>query len=272
MESVGEKLKKIRLQKGISLEEVHKKTKINLDILRAIEENNSINLSPIYLKGFLKIYCKFLGVHPEDYIVDYKETKPMREISQTKEELPAFFKSPVVKKPILEQRMILRIALAVMVILFIFGLFKIGKKIFSKSAAYHGKRANSVLGAGARKPESPAKIKESLAPKSTQTGTAGSQQERTQLKEVLLQVKLGLQAKQDCWVSIKVDGHLVFQGIIKKGRSKSWQGKERIEISLNNATSAQLEVNNKVIPPLGRKGQPLKNIVITRDGKISVNQ
>ena len=58
MESPGARLKKIRLEKGISLEEVHKKTRIHLDLLKAIEEDSLINLSPVYTKGFLKIYCQ----------------------------------------------------------------------------------------------------------------------------------------------------------------------------------------------------------------------
>jgi len=53
MESPGTRLKRLRLEKGISLEEVHKKTKVHLNILKAIEEDNLINFSPVYLKGFL---------------------------------------------------------------------------------------------------------------------------------------------------------------------------------------------------------------------------
>ena len=58
----GTRLKKLRLEKGISLEEIQKKTKIHPNILRAIEGDAITDLSPIYLKSFLKIYCKFLGV------------------------------------------------------------------------------------------------------------------------------------------------------------------------------------------------------------------
>lgn len=75
MESAGARLKKLRLERGFDLEEVQKKTKIHLNILRSIEEDNFINISPVYLKGFLKLYCQFLGVDPKDYLVDYKEAE-----------------------------------------------------------------------------------------------------------------------------------------------------------------------------------------------------
>src|SRR3989338_4514467 len=83
MESAGEKLKKLRLEKGLSLEEAHKKTKIHLNILKAIEGDTITNLNPIYLKGFLKIYCNFLGVNPNEYISGYREIKaenPVKDI------------------------------------------------------------------------------------------------------------------------------------------------------------------------------------------------
>ena len=74
IEPIGEKLKKIRQTKGLSLEEVHKKTKIHINILKAIEGESLTNLSPIYLKGFLKIYCNFLGLDPKECSLEQKET------------------------------------------------------------------------------------------------------------------------------------------------------------------------------------------------------
>ena len=55
MDKAGERLKKIRLDKGLSIEEVAKKTKVALNILKAIEDDSFINLEPVYVKGFIKI-------------------------------------------------------------------------------------------------------------------------------------------------------------------------------------------------------------------------
>ena len=54
METIGAKLKKIRLEKGLTLEEAHKQTKIHLNILKAIEDESLVNFNPVYIKGFLK--------------------------------------------------------------------------------------------------------------------------------------------------------------------------------------------------------------------------
>ena len=73
MHEIGEKLKKARLEKGLSLEDVQKKTKIHLNILKAIEGDGLTNLSPVYLRAFIKIYSKFLGFNPQEFVPDQKE-------------------------------------------------------------------------------------------------------------------------------------------------------------------------------------------------------
>jgi hypothetical protein len=87
-------------------------------------------------------------------------------------------------------------------------------------------------------------------------------------KEVASKIRLGIRTKADCWVSLKVDGRLVNQGILKKGRFESWQAEDKIELSLGNAGVVDLEVNGKLISNLGRKGRPLKNILITKEGLV----
>jgi len=74
-ENPGVRLKQIRLARGVSLEEVHKKTRIHMSILRSIEGDSVSNLNSVYLKGFLKLYCKFLNVNPGEYIEQYREVQ-----------------------------------------------------------------------------------------------------------------------------------------------------------------------------------------------------
>ena len=65
-------------------------------------------------------------------------------------------------------------------------------------------------------------------------------------------------------MQLKADNRVVFQNILKKGRFESWEAKDRMELSLGSAGGIQLELNGKLIPPLGKKGEVRKNIVITR--------
>jgi hypothetical protein len=91
-------------------------------------------------------------------------------------------------------------------------------------------------------------------------------------KEIYTGLTLGIRPRENCWVSLKVDGKVVFQRVLEKGRFESWQAKEKIELSLGDAGAVDLEFNGRSIPPLGRKGRPIKNILFTKEGRVTVPQ
>jgi len=73
MKTVGEILKKIRLEKNISLEEVALETKIRQNILMALEENNFKEISSLAsIKGFLKSYAEFLDLNSEKILAVFR--------------------------------------------------------------------------------------------------------------------------------------------------------------------------------------------------------
>lgn len=305
MESSGERLKKIRLSKGIKLEDIHKKTKIHLNILQALEGDGMTDLNPIYLKGFLKLYCHFLGVDPKNYIPDYQEPKGivsstrLEEMAQEKE---PFFEQPkpVVEKPVYRpaekpfhqpaptpvstppslklrssepkpNSLIPMIGVVVLTGLLSYGLFNFGKALFSKRGSPSAKTVSS------RKIVLPIEIKrEELRQEKAQKAKSvtpaikpGAEQQSMAIppsKETVSGIRLVIRAKENCWISLKMDGRVVFQRVLEKGRFGGWKGKDRIEMSLGNAGGVELEINGKLFTNLGRKGQARKNIVITREG------
>src|SRR5215469_4786449 len=72
MASFGERLKKEREQKGISLEDISLETKIGTRLLRALEEEHFDQLpGGIFNKGFVRAYARHLGLDEEQAIADY---------------------------------------------------------------------------------------------------------------------------------------------------------------------------------------------------------
>jgi transcriptional regulator with XRE-family HTH domain len=73
MEPPGKYLKTERELRNLSLEEIAKSTKIREAFLRAIEEDRYELLpSAVYVKGFLTIYAKYLGLDPHDILLRYQ--------------------------------------------------------------------------------------------------------------------------------------------------------------------------------------------------------
>ena len=269
MESAGARIKKVRLEKGLSLEEVHKKTKIHLDILRAIEEDSFINLSPVYVKGFLKIYSKFLGVDSKDYIANSQESQNIVKVPDTLATPPSFLKKASLKLfsfraiPLPIKKFFVVILVSIFLSI---GLFNLGRIIASK---WHLALPKATIPASAQpKTNKQKKVVPTKAEKAEVVVTAAKDQLplKPQREEAISGIRLGIHAKEDCWIQLKTDGKVVFKNILRKGRTENWQAKDKIEISLNNAGGVDLEINGKLISSLGRKGQALKDILITQEG------
>lgn len=250
-ETTGFRLKKLRLERGVSLEEVQKQTKVHLNILRAIEEDNLVGINPVYLKGFLKIYCKFLNVDPREFIPDYKEPQKssrQQEAALTRNKTEGVFKRAVFNLGSEGNRRRIAFLLWVLVAaVLIWGLFKSGQFI-ARRIRIPARKVASVSPAvlpGRQQKAGPAKIQDIPISKN---------------------IRLGILAREDCLIQLKCDGRTMFKGNLKRGRSESWQAKEKMELSLGNAGAVELEVNGKRISSLGKRGKPLRNIVITREG------
>lgn len=96
MELLGERLKKVRIDKGYSIEQVSRETNIARRYLRALEEEDfSAFPGETYLVGFLHNYAQYLGLDSEEMVTLYKNMKlqeqpvPMEELlEQPKSHMP----------------------------------------------------------------------------------------------------------------------------------------------------------------------------------------
>jgi cytoskeletal protein RodZ len=241
MQSRGQRLRNLRESKGISLEEVHQKTKIHPRILKALEEDAVAQMSPAYVKGLLKIYCSFLGVNYNDFI----EQRPREGVKE--EGIPEAAKIRPrlhLAKPLIDLSLIKKIKLKPLIIViclsaFAVAAFKLGKTI----STYRASRPKKS-------------VAKAVAPK----------QEAPSVKPIAGKPELGIRAKEDCWLEVKTDGKLIFRNVLKKGNYEEWEAKEKIEFSVGNAGGVDVEVNGKLLPPLGRRGQVIKNIRVTKQG------
>jgi len=85
------KLKDIRTERGIELDEIHARTKISLRFLKAIEEGNFEILPKPYIRLFLRAYGTEIGLPPEELITKFetfigdKKSKPVSDTKKKKE-------------------------------------------------------------------------------------------------------------------------------------------------------------------------------------------
>ncbi|MFA5093035.1 MAG: RodZ domain-containing protein [Candidatus Omnitrophota bacterium] len=260
IETAGARLKKIRQEKGLSLEEMQKKTKIHLNVLRAIEGDSVLDLSPIYLKGFIKIYCSCLGLEVKDYIGPVATpVKPVlnatvgRPIGARIEKKAAFIKDAAIKLG--ESNHLLMIKkIAIFAVLALIVIFL-------------GVNFIKFMVRGKKTPLERTKILMSKAVPVTKSISAT----QTKInKDLAGGFTVGVFARDKSWITAKADGKIVFHGALGRGRSQTWHAKEKIELSLGDAGAVELQVNDQRFTNLARRGKPLKNILINKEGlKIS---
>ena len=73
--TIGETLRKARTERGVELSEVERATKIRAKFLEAMEEDRWGALpAPVYARGFLDIYARYLGLDQQALLDEYRQT------------------------------------------------------------------------------------------------------------------------------------------------------------------------------------------------------
>jgi transcriptional regulator with XRE-family HTH domain len=239
-QQAGERLRQAREAKGITLEEAQARTKVHIGILRSLEKGAvPDDINQVYLRGLIRIYANYLKADAATIIEEFDIGTPMTDQPATisKEEPPS---SMPELASIIKLAAII-IATLLMMVLF----FSLVKKIV---------RAVTV--------RRPAKIVEPVK--------IAAPAEKVENIPVAVEkpksVSLAVQAKRNSWLHVKADGKTVFQGVFRRGSSETWVAKEKLDLSLGDAGAVELAINDKRIPPLGKRGEAIKNIKITKEG------
>ncbi len=280
--SFGLILKEARLAKNISLEEASKHTRIHVNILRSIESDDVKSLGAVYAKSFLKLYAEYLGVDKDDCLRRFSNATGIEVRGAAKVRFPVEqeLKSQVATSVdrVLSffartfNRVNFKVILFVLAALFlVWGIVKfathhrsaprIPKKVEAKKADIL--RELPVARPLVRDLDESQRLtvaKASVASEDAPAAVAAPQ-EKIQKKIVLV-----IRAKEKSWLQVKSDGKIVFQSVLSKGSAESWQAADKIELMLGDAGAVQLELNGRLLQKIGRPGQTLKHVVVTKSG------
>src|SRR5262245_30282168 len=72
-DSLGPYLRALRESRGGSIEEMARATRIGGSRLQALEREQFSELpAPVFIKGFIRAYCEFLGAKPDEALARYQ--------------------------------------------------------------------------------------------------------------------------------------------------------------------------------------------------------
>lgn len=256
------KIKEKRRVLGYSIEDVVNKTKLHPTVIEDIENNNFNNISPIYLKGFIKMYASFLEVdigEALDEIGSSNKSAKAAKVSEVQDtELVSKSKSNILKglkekakmlSPELKRKIFIGLA-GVVGLWFSFIAIKFVVVNISKAFKHKPKITENVP---------------------IETAVTSSVASKPVPVEEVAGVTVALTAKKRCFLRVTVDGKILFEGILNSGSVETWKGKEEIELKISDGSAIQLEVNGRAIPILASIRKPIKSLKITSSG-ISVDK
>lgn len=235
---VGERLKEAREKRGLTLEAIEEETKIRKAYLEALENENFNALPPkVYAVGFLRRYARTLGLDEEEMVRDFKALA----YADEKEEDDIFAEMKREEKVKLDvSKLPLRnvvLGLVFLLIVIWLGNFLIGyftQKVTEEKA-----------------PVSPPKVVEEEKVKRPEVKEAPKKEP----ERVYSGVNLVIEARQNCWLNVRVDGVDQFTGVIKPGEKKVFDGKEEVYVKAGNAGGIDVTFNGEKIGSLGEIGQ-----------------
>ena len=241
IEDLCKKLKDKRAEEGYNLEDIVEKTKLHPSVIKAIENCHLDEISPVYLKGFIKIYASFLEINIGDDLKDIALGAESARVYRARKQPAVKVKVDFLK--ILTPRLKRNIAFAAVVII----VFIIIGILFSSVVRFIKQNISARSGSNNIKVKAGKVIK--LSP----------------LKKTK-EITVFLRAKRDCFVRVKRDGTVVFDGILRKGALEQWQAENELEFKINDASSIELSLNGRILPPLSKIHQPIKSLKITAKG------
>ena len=266
MFSVGEALRRARLEQGLDLPTVAARIKISARYLEAIESDDRKALpSGFFYKSFVDQYARALSldtreIHAEvDRILSADEPLPLpgQELDYVRS-LP-----PVTSTPRFRMRGLSAALAALAALVLVIGgcsavyIWWHGQRTVVAAKTLPPKRASvpAPQPPAPPKPEAPPASAEHTVPAlprlpEAAPATAAAPADSSK-------VLLDLVAREVTWLSVSSDGKPVFSGLLHPNESKMVEGEKFAKIRVGNAGGLEVHLNGRLLPTLGERGQVL---------------
>lgn len=253
LQTDGTRLREAREQKGVTLEEAARVTRIAKAYLKALEDDSHDRLpNEAYARGFQRAYARYLDLPAEEFAGStmksvHDSIQPDgRGESEADREPPARKTRPARRWLFIS--LLLSLSCAILL------------------AAIFINREKSVQGTDVHPDKHPAADTKSVSPPAPQPGLVDGNETPSQDETkvaVPFETKespgkgiiLRLRAIEDGNLDITIDNMISQHYDLKAGDIIEWKGEKVFSLDLQNAGGVEAELNGRVLAPFGEKGQ-----------------
>ncbi len=251
MRELGEYLRQMRQNRGVSLEEVAEATKINLKYLRALEEGEYDILPPeVYVRGFLAAYADYLGIDPEELYARYEADLPKRR-RRTIAPKPAAYEESARVKPSIGE--LWQSAKAIPVVVYVIAAVVIVVGVVLVASLGGGGSppetvTEAVLGDTTLQRAAAAPLDEDIAQEIRITIDTVNAAQALSIAESLTFV---VRAREPVNIYVEIDHiHRAFKGMMYRGQRKVWRVKNSLYFEVSNPSALRISVNGFDLAPI----------------------
>jgi len=242
MGTLGKYLRDAREAMGIDIREAAQETRISVNYLTALEEEDFSKLpGEVFVRGFLKNYGRYLHLEETEVIKRYAELKPQTVTPPSpptdEEKETVISEQGTVKKvrkaPI--EPFVWGAAIFISLIVFLLTSMPTDKHTGSSSFTVS-------------------------APTGTLQGVEQLQARRPD------KLYLEVVALEDTWLLVRTDTSPQKKAVLKKGESLIWSADEMFLLSYSDVSAVRLLLNGEELTVRGTKGTVIRDLAITRAG------
>ena len=261
MGAFGDRLRREREMRGITLHEITESTKISRRHLEALEGEHFDQLpGGVFNKGFVRAYAHFLGIDEDQAVADYSAASNEQPDPEDK------FPLEIHEEPNRElnpRKSVLPLAFAVAALVGIL----VGYGFWLKSRPHAAETtdtprssapvavpekppAKASSASGTASVPAPAPAETSSAPSPQQAAPAAPANKGEKAFVILIK------AKEDSWVSIVADGKSVMQRVLQADKKKKVKASKSLVLRTGNAGGIEVSFNGRPLGALGNENEP----------------
>ena len=263
MAAFGDRLRREREMRGITLDEICESTKIARRHLEALERDRFDQLpGGVFNKGFVRAYARFLGIDEDQAVADY--TSATNEQPEPEDKFPLEIHEEEDRQPKRRRSLLpLIFILAALAGVLVGYFFWLKSKPAGSGPSAPVQQASPV----------PDPVPQSVAPSEAPSGAnataeaepvparpAAASREKTASQALKKPAEktfaVLVKAKEDSWVSIVVDGKSVMQKVLSADQTRLIKAGKEIVLRTGNAGGIDVSFNGKPMGALGNENEP----------------
>lgn len=238
--SFGRYLRTIRLEKGINLEVVSRETKITLDNLLLIEQEDHNGLpAEVFVKGFLRSYARTIDADEDEVIRRYiLNLQAFKESIRSEDTFIGLNKNYWTR---------LLLSIGTLLCIIVFSIYVV--------TIFEGQASIPAL-----KDEPSGQLKEVVVNKHENTSKPSevSYPDEKNSEEISERLLLKIKAVEITWMEVIIDKQDPEEYILHPGDHLELEASTDIKLLIGNAGGVKLTLNDKSIESIGKSGQVVR--------------